>query len=268
MPDRIEEILKEIHVMFAKCEPYQNSPDEVIISKHDMFELLEQLNEALYAVMDKYEATSRSREKARLEMDRQAAEIVSQAKNDAEDVHAATLMYTDTMLGEVNDIVEKTKSRLKHEMVEMIAALELQQETLTQNKESVQAELTELHNSELYLELLGKLRKRAEDKFKFGEDAPEEEIFPDEKPVAQNLVIRVDRPGENSGVTITNRRTRNKKKKPAAAAAPTAEHEEGTPFCAEDFDLDGEYEQWKAEQDGESEAEQTPKKKWSLFGKK
>jgi len=66
MPDRIEEILKEIHVMFAKCEAYGNSPDLVIISKSELFELLEKLNEGIDEVLDQYEATTRSRERARI----------------------------------------------------------------------------------------------------------------------------------------------------------------------------------------------------------
>ena len=67
MPTRVEEILKQIHILFAKGETYQNSPDLVILSKTDMFALLQELNEAMYEVLDQYEATTRSKEMARLE---------------------------------------------------------------------------------------------------------------------------------------------------------------------------------------------------------
>lgn len=277
MPDRVEEILKEIHVMFAKCDTYNNSPDRVIVSKSEMFELLTELSEAIYEVMDQYEATARSREKARLELDRQAAETVARAKLDSDDVHAATLLYTDTMLSDVRQVLEKTKANVKREMLEMLAGIELQEEQLDQNMESVKTELTELHDSEMYLEALTRLRKKAEDKRLFGDQAgefskEEEDIFADPKAGAsQNLVIRIDKPGENSGVTYSTKYNRNKKKKKKGSApveAP-AEHEEGTPYSAEDFNLDAEYEQWKEEQEGGTLEDDAPKKGLldKLFGK-
>lgn len=279
MPDKVEEILKEIHVMFAKCDTYHNSPDSVIVSKTEMFDLLTRLSEAIYEVLDQYEATARSRERARLELDRQAAETVARAKLDSDDVHAATLLYTDTMLEDIRQVLEKTKANVKREMVEMLASIELQEDTLATNMDSVKSGLTELHDSEMYLEALTKLRKKAEDKRLFGDQADElhkdeeEDIFANPKAnAAQNLVIRVDKPGENSGVTYTTKYNRNKKKKKkhgAACEAP-AEHEEGTPYSADDFDLDAEYEQWKIENgEGDSTENQSEKKSIldKLFGK-
>ena len=273
MPDKVEEILKEIHVMFAKCDTYNNTPDRVIVSKTEMFALLERLNEAIYEVLDQYEATARSRERARIELDKQAAETVARAKMDSDDVHAATLLYTDTMLEDVKQILEKTKANVKQEMIEMLANIELQEEVIDRNKESVQAGLTELHDSEMYLNALTALRKKAEDKRKYGDQAEllnqEENIF-EESPkanAASNLVIRVDKPGENTGVTYSTKHNRNKKKKKgnAPAQAAAAEHEEGTPYSAEDFNLDAEYEQWKSEQEGETDDSSKPEKK-GLFG--
>lgn len=277
MPDRVEEILKEIHVMFAKCETYHNSPDHVIVSKPDMFALLEELSEAIYGVLDQYEGTARSRERARLEMDKQASEIVAKAKLDSDDVHAATLLYTDTMLDDIKAVLEKTKQNVKHEMIEMLADIEAQEELLDQNKQSVKAGLTELHDSEMYLEVLTKLRKKAEDKRLFGDAADqlnkEDDIFndaPANANAAANLVIRVDKPGENSGVTFSTKHSRKKSKKPVAAPTAPTEHEEGTPYTADEFDLDAEYDQWKAEQEGGFSEEPAPKKGFfsGLFGGK
>lgn len=279
MPDKVEEILKEIHVMFAKCDTYHNSPDNVIVSKTEMFDLLTRLSEAIYEVLDQYEATARSRERARLELDRQAAETVARAKLDSDDVHAATLLYTDTMLEDIRQVLAKTKQNVKHEMLEMLASIELQEEGLAQNMESVKSGLTELHDSEMYLEALTKLRKKAEEKRMFGDQADElhkkdeeEDIFADPKAnAAQNLVIRIDKPGENSGVTYSTKYNRNKKKKKkqGPVSDTPAEHEEGTPYSADDFDLDAEYEQWKNENEGTAPEEASNKKGLfdKLFGK-
>ena len=293
MPDRIEEILKDIHVMFAKCETYGNSPDLVIISKTELFELLERLNEAIDEVLDRYEATTRSRERARIEMDKQAAEIIAKAKLESDDVHAAASLYTDTMLEDLKQILEATKSRIKDDMLDLLANFELQEEVLDRNKDSVKDGLSELHDSEMYLNALTQLRKKAEEKRKFGEQAEllakqEENIFEeqDKEKQTQKLNIRIDKPGENSGVTYSTRFNRNKKKKKKSGKSGSDEvrdgepeglradsdHIPGTEFSPDDFDLDREYEEWKAAEEGE-DLDRKPEKKGfgkmleSIFGK-
>lgn len=274
MPDKIEEILKSIHVLFAKAEKYQDSPDSVVISKKAMFELLEDLNEALDELLDRYEATTRSRERARLELDRQNAESIAEAKRNCDDVHAATLLYTDKMLSEITERIEQSRRAVKHELIEMLAAIEDTESDLARNMDGVKTELSEMHDSELYLGLLEKLRKRDEEKRRYGQNmkSEEEDLF-DEKPAEkQNLVIRVDAPGSNAGVTMSTKQSHKKGKRtaPAAAAnpespAPENDSEEvpvpkGTVFTADDFDLDAEYEQWKDEQNGEEPKDEKPKK--------
>lgn len=293
MPDRIEEILKEIHVMFAKCEAYGNSPDLVIISKSELFELLEKLNEGIDEVLDQYEATTRSRERARIEQDKQAAETVARAKLEADDVHAAASLYTDTMLEDLKQLLEATKSRIKDDMLDMLANIELQEEVLDRNKESVKEGLAELHDSEMYLNALTQLRKKAEEKRKFGDQAEllagqEENIFEeqDKEKQAQKLQIRIDKPGENTGVTYSTRFNRNKKKKKKSGKGGSDAAREGEPeglkadsdhipgmeYSADDFDLDREYEEWKAAEEGD-DLDHKPEKKGfgkmleSLFGK-
>ena len=293
MPDRIEEILKEIHVMFAKCETYGNSPDLVIISKSELFELLEKLNEGIDEVLDQYEATTRSRERARIEQDKQAAETVARAKLEADDVHAAASLYTDTMLEDIKQILEATKNRVKDDMLDMLANIELQEEVLDRNKESVKEGLSELHDSEMYLNALTQLRKKAEEKRKFGDQAEllarqEENIFEEQEKEkqAQKLNIRIDKPGENPGVTMSTRFNRNKKKKKKSGKADTeaaregepeglradSDHIPGTEYSPDDFDLDREYEEWRAAEEGDDDDRKPEKKGFgklleSLFGK-
>ena len=268
MAESVEEILREIHVTFAKCPVYDNSPDLIVVSKQEMFELFEKLNEALGEELEKYEATTLSRERARIEMEREKAALIASAKQSADDVHAASLLYTDNMIESIDRILDSAKSKVKHDMLEAIAAMEDISEILIKNRDGVKTELSQMHDNETYLELIEKLRKRAEEKRRLGEDAPEEDIFPDDKPAAAKLDIRVNKPGENSGVTLTTRRThKSGKKKPAGQQAAPAEHEEGMPYSAEEFDLDKEYFDWQEEQEGGQE-NKGKKKKWSIFSKK
>ncbi len=279
MPEDVEEILKKIHIMFAKCEALEGTPDRVIVSKQEMFVLLEELNKAIYGVLDRYEATTRSREMALLEQNRKAAQVEADAHAKADDVQASACLYTDGVLGKVKDMLEDTKKNLKHQLIELMAAIEGEQATLDDNKENVRDELSQYQDGTTYLELLEKMREAQRKKASNDEEEEEQE---EEKGSKPGIVIRVNNPGENTGVTYSKRkhgRAAREKNAGAAQNAQAAGSEatgdevpapKGTVYTAEDFNLDAEYEQWKDEQ-GKSEGEAPRQKKGvfaGIFGKK
>ena len=269
MSDGVEGVLKDIHVLFAKSEPYGDSADLIVISKGKMFELLEKLNEELGEVLEKYEATVLARERARIDMEREKANHIAEARLKADDIHAKSLTYTDSMISDISAIIETAKYDLKNSMIEVMAKMEEQEERLLRAREGVKSELAQMHESDEYLELLEKLRKRAEAKRMEGTENADDDIFEDDKPAAPAINIRIDKPGENSGVTISKRRLfGGSKSKPAATgqAAP-AEHEEGMPYSADEFDLDNEYFAWQEEQENGGEDKPQKKKKKGWFSK-
>ena len=307
MPTRVEEILKQIHILFAKGETYQNSPDLVILSKTDMFALLQELNEAMYEVLDQYEATTRSKEMARLETEREASEIIAKAKIGAEDVQAGSLAYTDTMLDELSLLLDNTTQYIRSQYLEFMAAMDEKQEGLKTDRLQIQEKLKRFHDSENYLKMLEEIREdRAAEKEddqsnsdknevskkeNSGSQAPaaDENEFPP-PPKAPEPVIRVNRPGENSGVTFTTRRSHNKKSKTAPPKANRVQAmseeeynrlspeqqealENSTPaygqgYTADDFDLDAEYEQFKQENEAANKKDTPKKNGFKLFNKK
>ena len=307
MPTRVEEILKQIHILFAKGETYQNSPDLVILSKTDMFALLQELNEAMYEVLDQYEATTRSKEMARLETEREASEIIAKAKIGAEDVQAGSLAYTDTMLDELSLLLDNTTQYIRSQYLEFMAAMDEKQEGLKTDRLQIQEKLKRFHDSENYLKMLEEIREdRAAEKEvdqsnsdknevskkeNSGSQAPaaDENEFPP-PPKAPEPVIRVNRPGENSGVTFTTRRSHNKKSKTAPPKANRVQAmseeeynrlspeqqealENSTPaygqgYTADDFDLDAEYEQFKQENEAANKKDTPKKSGFKLFNKK
>lgn len=50
--DKVERILKEIHVAFSKSETYNGHPDKVIIDRKQFLNLLDRLNQGIYDMMD------------------------------------------------------------------------------------------------------------------------------------------------------------------------------------------------------------------------
>ena len=231
MPTRVEEILKQIHILFAKGETYQNSPDLVILSKTEMFALLQELNEAMYEVLDQYEATTRSKEMARLETEREASEIIAKARIGAEDVQAGSLAYTDTMLDELSLLLDNTTQYIRSQYLEFMAAMDEKQEGLKTDRLQIQEKLKRFHDSESYVKMLEEIREdRAAEKEDDQSNSDKNEVSKKENsgsqtpaadenefpppPKAPEPVIRVNRPGENSGVTFTTRRSHNKKARP------------------------------------------------------
>jgi hypothetical protein len=316
MPTRVEEILKQIHILFAKGETYQNSPDLVILSKTEMFALLQELNEAMYEVLDQYEATTRSKEMARLETEREASEIIAKARIGAEDVQAGSLAYTDTMLDELSLLLDNTTQYIRNQYLEFMAAMDEKQEGLKTDRLQIQEKLKQFHDSENYLKMLAEIREDREEEKETAENPSEnkssvsssgkkdvskkvnpvsqapdtdENEFPP-PPKAPEPVIRVNRPGENSGVTFTTRRSHNKKSKTAPPKANRVQAmseeeynrlspeqqealENSTPaygqgYTADDFDLDAEYEQFKQENEAANKKDTPKKSGFKLFNKK
>ena len=121
MPDGVEGVLKDIHVLFAKSAPYGDSTYLIVVSKEKMIELLEKLNEELGEVLEKYEATVLARERARLDMEREKANHIAEARLRADDIHAKSLTYTDSMISDISAIIETAKYDLKNSMIEILS---------------------------------------------------------------------------------------------------------------------------------------------------
>lgn len=280
MPDKVEDILKTIHVLFAKSEAYHGSPDRVVISKKQIFEVLGQLNEAIYEVLDQYEATSRSKERAKIEMDKHAAEVVAEARRSAEEVNAASLMYTDNMLNEVRKAVCETQKEIRSHLETLLERLDGECQYIDQNKAEIKGQLSELHDSDRYFKLLQEQRKVEQEQKK--EDVQDVEEGEEESVKKAEIVVRVHKPGESSDVTVFNKKRGPKKtpeekrrmleelkrpegdgKRGAAVGEPVDDDNlEGQLFfTADDFDLDREYYDWKGSS-GEADSEKGTKKKW------
>lgn len=154
MPEQIERILKEIHILFSKCDMYQNQPDKIILNKREMFNLLEKLNYAVIAVMDQYEATTRSKEKAKEQMEQMGQKIVDEATEKAEDVYAASMLYTDGALNDLYCMIEDTQKSIQNEYAEIEEKAAKQLETIRENQEELMMQLKSLSQGKKYLEII------------------------------------------------------------------------------------------------------------------
>lgn len=96
--DNTEKVLRSLHVLLSKSEPYPKEPSKVIIDKQQVIDLLAELNTCIYQIMDEYELTIRSRDKAERDFHKKGDQIIWDASRKAEDIYAASVMYMDETL--------------------------------------------------------------------------------------------------------------------------------------------------------------------------
>ncbi len=269
MPDRIEDILKKIHVLLAKSEAYHGSTDRVIISKRDMFRILEELNEAIDGLLDKCEATAMSRERARLDLEKQQADFIDKTRKRAEEINAASLMYTDNMLDDVKNIIYGVRERIEAELKDAGEKLDDLCSTIGSNKKDVMDKMRELKDSERYEKLLAEEREKVlthENK-----DSDEGEEIEIDKPTRASYEIKIHDPGD-TGITMFGKKrgpkkTKEEKQKILEEMKRKDEPADDTPpdvggrhYNSDDFDLDREYFEFVEENEKEAEGSDDAKK--------
>ncbi len=278
--DRTEEVLRKIHLLFQKSVPYNNSKRSVIIDKNDMMDLLKQLNDCIYDLLDEYEMTSASRDKAERRQQKQAESMAFDARRKADDIYAASVLYADRSLQEVEAELSATSDGYTAVYEDFMARIKEQKEEIKKNRLDLKSSLQDLIDTQKYMNLIedenlrlakekerlesgkkgsskGKTKEQAKDKEKekdFSAIKPEikvnEEYFR-----AQGLDVETGEPVSDT-----------KEDLPQDEADKIADET----IAAVSADLDEEYFKWKDEgKDGSDDKEKSGKKKgFGLFGKK
>ena len=157
--DKVERVLKEIHVLFSKSESYQGKPDKVVIDRRKFLELLDRLNKGIFDMMDAYEQTRESRARAELAFENKGKEMLAEAEEKADDVYAASVIYTANMLGEVQRLIDQANESINDVFVQFKRELRTQKETVKSNELELQSQLNDLADSKTYQEMLSEVRR-------------------------------------------------------------------------------------------------------------
>ena len=152
--DNTEKILRSLHVLLSKSEPYAKEPTKVIVDKQQMLDLLSELNKSMYDIMDEYELTKQSRDRAEREFQKKGDEIVWNASRKAEDVYAASVMYTDEALNRVQDIMRDADNAIAEIYSKMNFELKEQEKLMKHNQLELKSTLQDLVDTEKYLKLI------------------------------------------------------------------------------------------------------------------
>ena len=184
--DKTEKVLREIHIMLSKAEPYKPEPSRVIINKQQMIDLLAELNKCIYAMQDEYELTEQSRNHAEREFRKKGDKRVWDASRKAEDVYAASVIYTDEALSRVRDIINDTNDSLEKLCKNMKDRIAEQEKIVKTNQYELKGQLQDLSDTEKYLKIIDDRNKEIERQKNAGKPAEERTIDNEEKSIYAN----------------------------------------------------------------------------------
>ncbi|SDH67346.1 hypothetical protein SAMN05421493_1037 [Pseudobutyrivibrio sp. 49] len=165
--DRTEKVLRDMHVLFSKAQPYEGSTKNVIVDKNAMMELLKDLNSCMYDMMEEYELTVKSRDKANREMQKQGDDIVFEATRKAEDIYAASIMYTDNAFDNLQEALKESQEAFTKIYEDTIKKIKEETQAVKTNQLELKGHLNDLIDTQKYLRLIDEenmrlLREKAE----------------------------------------------------------------------------------------------------------
>ena len=154
--ERLEEILKSIHVLFAEAEPVLDDDDLVIVNQRELYRALEELNRCVMEIMERYEVTQQSREAAENRTKRDIEKMVAQAQQTADDIYAAALLYMDGTLQEMNKRMRRMQKDLQSITGAFTQDVDEKLESVSANREELREQMHTLMEDEAYLKLVQK----------------------------------------------------------------------------------------------------------------
>ncbi len=265
--DNTEKVLRSLHVLLSKSEPYPKEPSKVIIDKQQVIDLLAELNTCIYQIMDEYELTIRSRDKAERDFHKKGDQIIWDASRKAEDIYAASVMYMDETLNRMQDIMQEADKKVGAIYQEIKEQMEKEEQELRTNKSELKGQLQDLVDTEKYLKIIEERNREIEKEKMEGRPEYEQEKR-EEKAIYANRQtdIKINQEYlDKLGLSVPEEPVEEPEKVPE-------EPEVQAPVMVEDDDeelkqleaelrvnLDADYFKWKDEQEEQEAAEEKEK---------
>ncbi len=231
--DNTEKILRSLHILLSKSEPYAKEPTKVIVDKQQILDLLAELNKSIYDIMDEYELTKQSRDRAEREFQKKGDEIIWNASRKAEDVYAASVMYTDEALNRAQDIMRQADAKFEEIYKEMNQKLKEEERLMKKNQLELKSTLQNLLDTEKYLKLIENRNKELQKKKENSVDEYESNIYANRQTEIKINQVYLDKLGISSDEEVIE--------------------EKIVPEVDIKVDLDADYFKWMQEKDKDGE---------------
>ena len=142
--DKVERVLREFYVLYSRSEPYDKNAERVIVNKKEALALLEQLKSCMNEMMEEYEMTSNSRERGEREARRRRDDIIWDANHKAEDIYAASVLYSNEALGHIQTIIQNATDEMEKMFHTAKKEMMKQQQTVRDNQLELKSSLEDL----------------------------------------------------------------------------------------------------------------------------
>lgn len=152
--DNVERVLREIHVLISKGQPYGDDRDKVVISKKEAIVLLNLLKDCMTDMMDEYEVTERSRDRKEREFQKKGDEIIKDAHHTAEDVYAASVMYSNEALDAIQAIMKDAEYEMERVFKTVKNDIRSRKQMVKDNQLELRASLETLQDTKKYMQLI------------------------------------------------------------------------------------------------------------------
>lgn len=250
--DKTEQVLRNIHIMFAQGEVYDKATNRVIIDKKEALDLLQQLNVCIYEILEEHELTRRGRDAAEREVRRKTDEIVMDANRMAEDVYAGSVMYSDEALRRVQGIMQDAADSFAEICKKMNEAIEKEKAAVHKDQRELRSHLEDLRDTNKYMKLIEERNKQIiKEQAKAKKEEEQPSVYAQIKPE-----IKINEQYfERAGIPLVEEEPQEQ---------PQEEHEIVQPDIK--VNLDAEYFKWKEELPEEPDGRKS--EKHSLFGKR
>ena len=178
--DRVERTLKDIHVMFAQCKSLDGQPNQVVVDRKKFLKLLDDLSHGIYDMMEEYEHTRDSRARGEVAFQKQGQQIIDNASQKAEDIYAASVLYSAETVGEVQKLIDQTSDSMNELFRSFRRELMGEKEKLGKNELELESQLQDLADTRLYQGMLEDIRaeqRRRSDEEKSADSRERSEEF-------------------------------------------------------------------------------------------
>lgn len=162
LQDKMEQILKNIHLLFSESKPYDDDGEWIIVKKDSVFEQLEQLNLAVYEMMDMYEMTSQKQQLAQRRCEKRGEEIIQKASRHADDIYAASIMYTDDAINRICHIMEDANDSVRKIFYGLNNEMEQERERVRRNQLELTSQLQDFADTNKYIKMIEEINKKLE----------------------------------------------------------------------------------------------------------
>lgn len=178
--DKLEHILKSIHLLFSQSAPYGEKGDKIIVDKQAVFGLLEKLNLAVYEAMDQYEVTAQKQDISKRRCEKQGEEIIQKASKHADDIYAASIMYTDDAINRICYIMDDASQVIQNMLRKMNVEMEEQRERVKRNQLELTGQLRDFADTDKYVKLIQEVNRQLEKEHRQQTEGKKEKRIPNE----------------------------------------------------------------------------------------